>query len=140
MAGARKGPPPSPIKMMRTPTPEGQKKRGRKPGCKKTGGSVKGSKHASTKLKETALEKAAEDVIGKLSRDQIKKLTPLEIMEMITRIAFEAQQLGLAYMSAQGVAPYRHAKLAPKIVKGENDDPDGDNEPGFAIRGGFQVD
>ena len=110
--------------------------KGRPKGTPKTGGKVKGSKNKTTIAREQALSSAYEDCFAHLTEAQIDALEPLDVLRMVMHANVRARQPGLAALIARDMAPYRHAKLAPKIVKNEDDD----EETTITIRGGFRVD
>ncbi len=132
-----KGPPHNTEKLLRPSTPPGQKKRGRKPGTPKTPGSgiKKGQKQKSTIIKEKLLADAHTRMFGHLTQEQLLALTPLDTFKMLNALALEVGQYGLAMAASGNAAPYRHARLAPKVV----DEPDEDRDA-VKIKGGFPVD
>ena len=129
--------PRNPERMLRSKTPPDKKKPGRKPGTPKTPGSgkQKGSKNKTTIIKEKLLADAHTRMFGHLTQEQLLALTPLDTFKMLNALALEVGQYGLAMAASGNAAPYRHARLAPKVV----DEPDEDRDA-VKIKGGFPVD
>lgn len=71
---------------------------------------------------------------GHMTLKQLQEMTPLEAMAMIQGVALKARQLGLSMAVTQAAAPYKHARLASRII----DEDTGDAE--IVVTGGFPVD
>jgi hypothetical protein len=116
--------------------------KGRPKGSPKVPGSGRqpGSKNQVTKLREAALDEVSRKIMS-LTDDEIDKMTALDVFKLGIKLHLQSGQLGLALFAAQALAPYKHAKLAPKIVDDEDEDGDGDGakKTTIVIRGGFKV-
>jgi hypothetical protein len=85
---------------------------------RKTGGRQKGTLNKATIGLDRAL---AEATVG-LTFEQITVMTPLDIMIQAMRIEAATKQWRVAAALAEKVAPYFHAKIAPKSDHGEGYD------------------
>ena len=95
----------------------GHKKVGRPKGSPKAPGSGrKAGPNRHTVEKEEMMANAIKDVFKSLTIKEIDDITPLRVMHLCMVAAVRSGSFGLALMSAEKLAPYTHAKLAPKIV------------------------
>ena len=93
-------------------------------------GRKKGTPDKKTVYIKTSLEEATAEVFGALTDQEINDITPLQIMQLCTRAAIRAGQLGYAATLAEKWAPYVHPKMASRPT---DDDP----ERAVIIKGGL---
>ena len=89
---------------------------GRRPGCVKTGGRVKGTLNRTTLEKISGLLDAERELGAKLSDAEAKGLKPLDVMLMVMRMALKAGNSQLAVACAEKSAPYMHPRLASTVI------------------------
>jgi hypothetical protein len=84
-------------------------------GLPKTGGRAKGVKNKKTELRELRIREATR--AAALEPDDIRKLSPLEVMRRIMFNRYEAGDHVGALEAAQACAPYVHPKLNASDVR-----------------------
>jgi hypothetical protein len=107
-------------------------------GVRAGAGRPKLARNKKTIAKEVAQRNIVDDVLARLTDEEVEKLTPLQVMEIGMHLMLRARNLMGAISAAERLAPYRHSKMAsldpnsmlsPEqwaklIVAEEQDDPD----------------
>lgn len=86
--------------------------RGAAPG-ERRGGRAKGKKNKKTEEYIDFYRKAEVAACEALTPEQIKALTPRDVLMMAMQVAVTGKNLALAAKSADAIAPYEHSKKAP---------------------------
>jgi hypothetical protein len=81
-------------------------------GARPGAGRPKGHKNKKTLQRELMANQAIDDVLAKLSPDDIEKLLPLDVMILAMSTMLKAGNLLAAAAVAEKAAPYCHSKLA----------------------------
>lgn len=76
----------------------------------------KGTVTSAVAAREAAMADAIKNVFEGLTDDEITNITALRVMQLCMVAAVRSGQFGLALMSAEKLAPYTHAKLAPRVI------------------------
>lgn len=76
-----------------------------------------GTKNKDKVTAEQELRAQTLEVFSTLTEAQIKKITPLEVLQLCTQAAVRAGAFGLAVSVAREWAPYVHPKMAPTEPK-----------------------
>ena len=98
--------------------PPGTKKVGQQKGCEKPKGSgrPKGGRNSAVVEREKMMVDAIKNVFSGLTEAEITDITALRVMQLCMVAVVRSGQFGLALMSAEKLAPYTHAKLAPRVI------------------------
>ena len=88
---------------------------GSKPG-ERRGGRQKGTGNKAVAARQAALEDAERRATEGMSPDEIKLLSPLDVMLLAMRTAVQEGKLSSALVAAKEAAPYIHAKLTSTTI------------------------
>lgn len=84
---------------------------GSRPGA----GRPAGRRNKKTVEKEIALKGAVDDTVARLTKDEIEKFSPLEVLLLVMRLQLQAGNLSGALAAADRAAPFVHARLSSNI-------------------------
>jgi len=95
-------------------------RRGRPLGTPKTGGAVLGNKCNKFREHDEMIKAATQRAFDKLTSVQMDKISCLEVWQLLLVEALDAGDTRLMLEILKDYAPYRHAKLLPRVDKDES--------------------
>lgn len=78
-------------------------------------GRPKGSRAKATVARELAANNAIDETLSRLTKEEIKRLLPLEIMILAMHVQLQTGNMMAAVSIAEKAAPYLHAKLSSNV-------------------------
>lgn len=81
------------------------------------GGRRKGSRNKALVAREIATKTAIDDTLARLTKEEIERLTPLEIMILAMHLLLTEGNLMGAVSVAKEAAPYVHGKVASVVLE-----------------------
>jgi hypothetical protein len=84
-------------------------------GARANSGRPKGARGKALVARELATKGAIDDTLARLTKDEIERLSPLEIMILAMHLLLTQGNLMGAVSVAKEAAPYVHAKVASQV-------------------------
>jgi hypothetical protein len=84
-------------------------------GARPGAGRPAGHRNKKTVEREIALKGALDDTVARLTKEEIERFSPLEVLLLVMRLQLQAGNLSGALAAADRASPYVHARLSSNI-------------------------